>query len=159
MTSSTGSKTSNVVPKASFPSLIIAFSCWLNRLRFASSSNSRFRIFAACRCTSALSGLSCFGDVIEDLGDAKDADRSDRKPGEPAYDVSDGLEAGRIGLLPSLGIALRAEVFDGGNFRLDSREGLASREIGVLTSTQLALISSPIPFSRCIFFAARGGVV
>ena len=93
--------------------------------------------------------------MFGDLADAKDADRSQHKPGEPANDVSDGLEAGRTGLLPSLGIGLRAEVFDGGTFRLDSREGLVSRE----TSTQLALKSPVVPFSRCIFLAARGGVV
>ena len=76
------------------------------------------------------------------------------KPGEPANDVNDGLEAGRIGFLPSLGLDLRDEVFGRGVFRLDSREGLISCE----TSTQLALVSPPMPFSRCIFFAARGGV-
>ena len=89
-----------------------------------------------------------------DLGDAKDAAPSERRPGDPANDVSDGREAGIIGLLPSLGTGLRAEVFDAVIFRLDSLEGLVSR----VTMTQLALMSPPIPFSRRIFLAARGGV-
>lgn len=93
--------------------------------------------------------------MIGDLGDAKDAERSESKPGEPAYEVSDGFEAVRIGLLPSLGVDLRAEVFEGGIFRLDSRGGLVSRE----TNTQLALVSSHDRFSRLVFFAARGDVV
>ena len=56
--------------------------------------------------------------MVGDLGDAKDAGRSERNPGEPAFDVNEGLEAGSIGLLPGLSIGLRAEFFDGGSFRL-----------------------------------------
>ena len=88
-----------------------------------------------------------------DLGDAKDARRSEYKPGEPANDVRDGLEAAKTGLLPSLGLGLRAEVLDG-MFRQDVREGVVSPA----TSTQLALMGALVPFSCRIFFTARGGV-
>lgn len=64
-----------------------------------------------------------------------------------------------MGLRPSLGAGLRAEIPVEGVFRWDSLEGLTSRDVVLFpTTTQLALIS-PDFCSRCTFFEARGGVV
>lgn len=90
--------------------------------------------------------------------DANEAGRSERSPGEPAYDVSDGREAGRIGLRPCFSTGFRANAAVEGTFRWDSLDGLFSRDEMPSTMTQLALIS-PAPFSRCILLLGRVGVV
>lgn len=91
-----------------------------------------------------LTGLSYLGEGAGDLADAKDAGRSERRPGEPACEVSDGLEAGRIGLLLGLETDFCGDVFRNGTFLRESRDGLVSL---LSTSTQLAL-DSAIPLSR-----------
>ncbi len=94
-----------------------------------------------------------------DRDDAKDAGRSGRDDGDPAYDVREGLDAGKIGLFPALDGDFRPEAVVGGTFLADNRVGLDSRETPPLpTTTQLAP-RPPATLSRCILFDALDGVV
>ena len=102
------------------------------------------------------------GDVAGDLVFAKEAGPPAHKAGDPANDVRDGLDAGRIGLWPALEAGRRPGEEDFiGTLQAAMREGLDSREATALLRsimTQLAP-NSASPFSRCNLFAGRLGVV
>ncbi len=108
---------------------------------------------------------SRLGDLCDpagDRGEAYDAERSERRLGEPANEVREVRDAGRMGRRPGRGAVRRpVDAVDAakGTFRAESLEGLASREAENAplspTSIQFSLISNAAPFSRWIRFAAR----
>lgn len=101
--------------------------------------------------------------------DAYEAGRLGRRAGDPAWDVREGLEAGRIGLRPPLLCDARALVavergpgllaLVDGTFRADIRDGLDSRDGGELATMIQLERMLPSPLSRCTFFDGRNGLV
>lgn len=100
--------------------------------------------------------------------DAYEAGRFGPRAGDPAWDVREGLEAGRIGLRPPLPCDGRALVaverrpgllpLVDGTFRADIRDGLDSRDGGEFATMIQLERMSPSPFSRCTFFDGRDGL-
>lgn len=90
-----------------------------------------------------------------DRGEANEAGRSERSPGEPANDV-DGLDAGNTGLRPALLTGLRPALLTGlrpglpsaGIFLAEILVGLDAREAEALPIITQFARRSPSPFSR-----------
>ena len=82
--------------------------------------------------------------------DADEAGRPGRIAGEPAWDVREGLEAGRMGRRVGgfEGAGRRVGLLALGTLRADIRDGLDSREVGMSLIRIQLVRRSPDPLER-----------